>query len=247
MSAPNRSARPAATPILTRWGSRGTALVLGLAALVLVLIGATIGLALARGGPAPVSISDEGKDPVDTGFARDMVVHHQQGVDMAHIAELNSDDKTIRSRAYDIQYTQTSEIGTMMGWLDLWGVPRLTSDPHMGWMGTTGMAGMSTGAAGSAGGSATALMPGMATSQEMAKLQGLRGQASDVYFLQLMIRHHQGGAAMMTYASNHAVSAVVRNFAGKMVDAQTSEISVMTDMLDKRGHAKPLPYTPPTR
>ncbi|MGI8589564.1 MAG: DUF305 domain-containing protein, partial [Nakamurella sp.] len=232
MSAPNRSAHPAATPLLMRWGSRGTALVLGLAALVLVLIGATIGLALAGGGPVPVSISDEGKDPVDTGFARDMVVHHQQGVDMAHIAELNSDDKTIRSRAYDIQYTQASEIGTMTGWLDLWGVPRLTSDPHMGWMGTAGMAGMSTGAA---CGSAAALMPGMATPQEMAKLQSLRGQASDVYFLQLMIRHHQGGTAMMTYASNHAVSPVVRNFAGKMVDAQTSEIGVMTDMLDKRG------------
>ena len=55
-----------------------------------------------------------------------------------------------------------------------------------------------------------------------------------------MIRHHQGGAAMMQYAAEHATNPVVRNFAAKMAQSQTAEISVMTQMLAERG-AEPLP------
>jgi uncharacterized protein (DUF305 family) len=138
----------------------------------------------------------------------------------------------------------------MQGWLDLWGVPRISTADHMAWMGSVGMADMHmapTTTAGAPGGALSdgAIMPGMATDAEVTKLEGLKGAASDVLFLQLMIRHHQGGAVMMTYAANHAASKVVQNFASKMLDAQTSEISIMTDMLTKRG-AKPLAYTAPT-
>jgi uncharacterized protein (DUF305 family) len=234
---------------LARWGGRGTAVVLGIGALVMVLLGATIGLALAHSGPQTVAISSDGQDPVDTGFARDMVVHHNQGVLMAHIAELDSTDREVQLMAYDIEFQQTSQIGTMQGWLDLWGVPRITEDAHMSWMGSVGMADMHmspTTTAGAAGAlSDGAVMPGMATDAEVKKLRGLKGSASDVYFLQLMVRHHQGGSAMMSYAADHAASKVVQNFASKMLEAQTSEISIMTDMLAKRG-AKPLPYTAPT-
>jgi uncharacterized protein (DUF305 family) len=83
-------------------------------------------------------------------------------------------------------------------------------------------------------------MPGMATTSEIARLQALRGTESDVYFLQLMIRHHQGGTAMMEYAAQHASNPVVRNFADKMAQSQSAEISVMTQMLAERG-AEPLP------
>lgn len=248
-SPPDRGSLPYSS-ILTRWGARGTAAILGIGALVMLLIGATVGLALAHSGPQTVSISSDGQDPVDTGFARDMVVHHTQGVLMAHIAELNSTDKEVRLMAYDIEFSQTSQIGAMQGWLDLWGVPRLTDGAHMSWMGSVGMvdmAGMNgtTTPASSGGLSDGAVMPGMATTAEVDKLYSLRGTASDILFLQLMIRHHEGGAAMMTYAANHAASAVVQNFASKMLESQTSEVGVMTGMLTARG-AKPLPYTAPT-
>ncbi len=250
-SRPKPAVEAPATSMLTRWGSRGTAIVLGIAALVMLLVGATVALALGSGGTAAAPISTDGQDPVDTGFARDMTVHHTQGVLMAHIAELNSNDKEVRLTAYDIEYTQTSQIGTMQGWLDLWGVPRLTDDRHMAWMGATGMGDMSgmapaiatSGAA--AGLSDGAVMPGMATDAEITKLEGLRGTASDIYFLQLMIRHHEGGVPMMSYAADHAASSVVRNAASKMLEAQTSEVGVMTGMLAARG-AKPIPFTPPT-
>jgi uncharacterized protein (DUF305 family) len=219
---------------------------------------------------------------VDAGFARDMIVHHDQGVLMAHYAEQNTTDPEIGVMAYDIGYTQTDQIGQMQGWLSLWDLPESTDAARMSWMqgsdhaghgltpGTTGAAAgdsaspasgdhdhpsLSGTSVSSAPASAAApattgapetssdqtpLMPGMATDSEMARLKALRGTESDIYFLQLMVRHHQGGTAMMEYAAERATNPVVRNFAQKMADAQSAEISVMTQMLQERG-AEPLP------
>lgn len=240
--------------------SRGlTTLLLVAAAVVLLLVGATLGLALSgtfRSEPANPDTAS-----VDAGFARDMIVHHDQGVLMAHYAEQNTQDPEIGVMAYDIGYTQTDQIGQMQGWLSLWDLPETTDAARMSWMGgdahdghdmgamTAGTtAGSSlaggSGAAGATGSTAaggeTALMPGMATNSEIARLQGLRGTESDIYFLQLMIRHHQGGQPMMEYAAEHATNPVVRNFADKMVQTQSAEIAVMTQMLAERG-AEPLP------
>jgi uncharacterized protein (DUF305 family) len=196
-----------------------------------------------------------------------MIVHHDQGVLMAHYAEQNTTDPEISVMAYDIGYTQTDQIGQMQGWLSLWDLPEFGDGTHMGWMGGTAAAhggmDMASAAAGvtadgdsaatptdaseqpggapSAGGAAAVpLMPGMATDAEIEKLKGLTGAESDTYFLQLMVRHHQGGAPMMQYAAEHATNAVVRNFASKMAQSQAAEISVMTQMLAERG-AQPLP------
>lgn len=247
--------------------SRGmTILLLAAGAVVLLLVGATLGLALSgsfRSAPANPDSSS-----VDAGFARDMIVHHDQGVLMAHYAELNTEDPEIGVMAYDIGYTQTDQIGQMQGWLSLWDLPESTDATRMSWMQGADHSGHDMAAASSsagamtqmsmpagsttAGGAATnpsapqtsadqvPLMPGMATDSEIARLKALRGTESDIYFLQLMIRHHQGGAGMMTYAAEHATNPVVRNFAQKMADSQSAEISVMTQMLQERG-AEPLP------
>jgi uncharacterized protein (DUF305 family) len=227
-------------------------LIIAAGAVVLLLVGGTLGLALSGsiGNSAP---ANPDTTSVDAGFARDMIVHHDQGVLMAHYAEQNTTDQEIGVMAYDINYTQTDQIGQMQGWLALWDLPEFSNDPHMAWMqgadgghGGMDMGGSTTDAAGTAtAGSGTAgaevsLMPGMATASEIATLQSLSGVESDIYFLQLMVRHHQGGAPMMTYAAEYATNPVVRNFASKMADAQTSEISVMTQMLAERG-AQPLP------
>jgi len=250
----------AAPGLFSRWGSRGTAIVLGLGAVVLVLIGATLGLALGGSSdsstPASSSLVVPAADSVDVGFAQDMIVHHSQGVLMSHYAELDTEDPDIGLLAYDINYTQTAQIGQMQGWLALWDMPQISSQPHMAWMtsasSTTAghdMGGMAMTSGATTAGSQTtgadaALMPGMATQAEMNKLKSLHGKESDIYFLQLMIRHHQGGAPMMAYAQQHATNPVVSNFAGKMLVAQTGEIQTMTGMLEAMG-AEPLPFTPP--
>lgn len=224
-------------------------------AVVLLLVGATLGLALS-GKFAGSEQQSPDNASVDAGFARDMIVHHDQGVLMAHYAEQDTTDPEISVMAYDIGYTQLDQLGQMQGWLSLWDLPESGDGTHMGWMSgsDSGHGAMTMGTAGSApAGSAPAgsaevgaastqvpLMPGMATADEIAKLRSLRGAESDTYFLQLMIRHHQGGVPMMQYAAENATNPVVRNFASKMVQAQDSEISVMTQMLAQRG-AAPLP------
>jgi uncharacterized protein (DUF305 family) len=215
------------------------AVVAALGAIVLLVIGATAGIALFSGGGADQTVPAAGS--VDAGFAQDMIVHHGQGVLMAHFAEVDSTDPEIQRLAYDIQYTQTDQIGQMEAWLQLWGIPEVSTAPHMAWM--------TTGGHDHTGGSdsplsTTGLMPGMATDAEMAKLESLDGKESDIYFLQLMIRHHQGGAPMMAYAAAHAENPVVRNLAKQMLIAQTGEVGVMTGMLADRG-AEPLPFTAP--
>ena len=86
-------------------------------------------------------------------------------------------------------------------------------------------------------------MPGMASQADLDRLGAASGKAFDVLFLQLMLRHHQGGLPMASYAATHAETAQVRNLAQKIVVSQTSEGEYLTQLLAQRG-ARPLP--PPT-
>jgi uncharacterized protein (DUF305 family) len=193
-------------------------------------------------------------DSVDAGFARDMSTHHRQAITMAGYTRDHTSDPDIRLLARDIETEQYFQIGELQGWLDTWGLTRDSSQPVMGWMsGDSGMDGMDMGSghAGHGGPAASAsaytadTMPGMASPDEMAKLQTLTGPALDVDFLQLMLRHHQGGLPMAQYAAAHASQPYVRDLAQKMVQAQTGEITAMQQLLAARG-ASPLP-APPTK
>jgi uncharacterized protein (DUF305 family) len=86
----------------------------------------------------------------------------------------------------------------------------------------------------------TAQMPGMAGQDDLARLRTATGRDLDVVFLQLMLRHHQGGMPMMQRASTDASVDAVRALAQSMVTSQQSEVSAMTAMLAARG-AAPLP------
>ena len=243
---PQPTAEPAPHhSVFERWGHRGTIVVFSLAALVLLLIGATIGLVLggSQDSDLPDTMIRPAADSVDVGFCRDMSTHHEQGVLMAHIIQGIGSDADTRTMAYDIEYTQTSQIGQMGGFLQLWDYSLNSTDAPMSWMGGSDghdMAGMSMTVDPSAAAQG-AIMPGMATNDEIAHLQSLSGTEADIYFLQLMIRHHEGGTPMMVYAAEHATNPVVRNMAQKMADAQTKEVVVMTQMLQEMG-AAPLPF-----
>ncbi|WP_043807894.1 DUF305 domain-containing protein [Rhodococcus triatomae] len=190
---------------------------------------------------------------VDVGFAQDMIEHHDQAVEMSAIAIANASDPLVRDFAYDLLTTQQNQIGQMTGWLALWNQPVASSAEHMAWMGDGhdhtgghegaahgGTSAAATPAAGAAS-SGGAQMPGMATSAEMSALRQAGGEAADVMFLQLMLRHHQGGLEMMEYAAQNADVAAVRNLAQTMVSTQQSESERMTQMLAEKG-AEPLPF-----
>ena len=173
-------------------------------------------------------------ESVDAGFSRDMARHHLQGVEMANVALVTTEDPEIRQLAFDISSTQTNQVGRMEGWLSLWGIPP-SGGTTMAWMEGGEHAGHSADAAGG-----TELMPGMATEAELDNLRSLTGTAFDVEFLRLMIRHHQGGKEMAEYAAEHAAEPAVRRLAGTIADTQAAETTTMAKMLSARG-GTPLP------
>lgn len=166
-------------------------------------------------------------DSADAGFARDMAVHHQQAVEMSYIVRDRTTNAEVRRLAYDIAQTQANQRGMLLGWLDLWGLPKVSADPPMTWMGMGDMASGKDGA----------LMPGMATNAEMKKLGQLNGKQAEVFYLQLMTNHHKGGIHMAEGCVAKCTVGVERKLAQGMVDAQQSEIQLMADMLKERGAA----------
>ncbi|MGY1710987.1 DUF305 domain-containing protein [Geodermatophilus sp. SYSU D00758] len=221
---------------MTAAGRPLRAVLLGVIAVALVLLGGGAAVALGIGrDEAP------GADSVDVGFARDMSRHHLQAVEMANLVPERSNDPEIRQLAFDIAETQQNQVGRMQGWLSLWGVSPTGGDA-MAWMGEETGSGDTAGDMAGHDMSAMdgALMPGMATDEELAALRELSGTEFDVEFLRLMIRHHQGGAEMAEYGAEHAREAVVRNLAGSMAETQAAETTTMTRMLTARG-GTPLP------
>jgi len=86
----------------------------------------------------------------------------------------------------------------------------------------------------------TAAMPGMASSTELGALSSKSGAAFDVLFLQLMIRHHEGGIEMAQYAQAHAKLAAVRKAAQAMAFAQIEDLGQLRPLLAADG-GTPLP------
>ncbi|MFQ6331356.1 DUF305 domain-containing protein [Nocardia sp. CWNU-33] len=220
---------------------RTALLVIG--AIGILLIGFAVG-ALAR---IPLDRNAE-PDPnaVDTGFSQDMSAHHAQAVDMAGVALIGSTDNDVRRLAYDILTTQQAQLGRMQGWLQLWGKPMQDVDGYMGWMTEPAGGGHDHAGAGSTAGHPMSgpmpTMPGMATNAEMTALRQATGPSLDTMFLQLMLRHHQGGMSMIRSAAEHAETTAVRSLASTMETTQRGEAQLMTTMLTTRG-ATPLPVT----
>lgn len=186
----------------------------------------------------------------DAGFARDMAVHHQQAVEMSFVVRDRTRDEDVRRLAYDIANTQANQRGMLLGWLDLWELPKTAPDgqPPMHWMaegqgghGGHGGHGMS-GTAGSGGSGFTpqdgAFMPGMATRTELDRLRGADGRQAEILYLQLMTDHHKGGVDMARGCVDRCAVKAEKRLARGMVDAQRSEMNLMADMLEARG-AKP--------
>jgi uncharacterized protein (DUF305 family) len=164
--------------------------------------------------PAPTESSPE------TGFARDMAVHHAQAVEMADIVRTRTQDPELVTLATDIVLTQQNQIGRFYGWLDQWALPATHATP-MDWMG--GHHAMS------------ATMPGVAIRAEVRDLAELPQDSAEIQFLRLMIRHHRGGVEMANHIVELSERPEVVAVASAVVTSQQSEIDVMNAMLDTRG------------
>ena len=208
-----------------------TALVTALVTAVVVgLVGYSIGRLSTIGDPRPSNTSAE------AGFARDMQVHHLQGVDLAMIIRDRTDDPDVRLLAYDIATTQGQQSGQLYGSLTEWGLSQLGSEASMTWMTRPGSSADAHGTPheSMASPSTGATMPGLATPAQIAELSAASGIEAERIFLTLMIAHHQGAIQMAEAVLERADHPSVLSFARAVVTSQTSEIDLMTEMLADR-------------
>lgn len=143
-------------------------------------------------------------------FFQMMIPHHQQAVDISDLALKTSKDPELLALAEAIRDGQASEIVKMENWL------------------SSGSAGRESGHGMGSG------MGGMLSDSELQILQGLSGDAFDIYWLQGMIVHHEGALHMILMiqdSSNSEVSTLARN----IESVQTAQIEQMKKMLTKRG------------
>ncbi|MEU8891043.1 DUF305 domain-containing protein [Streptomyces sp. NPDC048442] len=207
-----------------------------------VVVGAVTVTRVASGasGDSGTSAAAESAAPAgnsaDAGFARDMAAHHQQAVEMSFVVRDRTKDADVRRLAYDIANTQANQRGMLLGWLDLWDLPKIASPdaPPMAWLGEpSGQPGPS----GHVGHAVRpdGLMPGMATRAELKALGEADGKAAEVSYLRLMTAHHKGGVTMARGCARLCTVGVERELAQGMVDAQEAELELMEGMLRERG------------
>jgi len=190
-----------------------------LTAIALLAIGFGAGLLTRPGTP--------GDDSADAGFARDMSTHHAQAVEMGMIAFQKASLPEVRTLGGDIALTQKGQIGVMSTWLKDWGLDVNTTRAPMSWM-PNGQAEL-----------VNNLMPGMATREEVAKLNSATGKQVDILFCQYMLRHHLGGIHMVDDVLAQHPRPEVAELAQTMKQNQTAEVSVLRTLLTQLG-AQPL-------
>ena len=190
-----------------------------------LLVGVVVGAALAllffarTPGDVPAALGAPGEDSAEAGFARDMMVHHAQAVQMAEIVRGKTESEEIRTLAADIALTQQAQIGQMQGWLQVWDLPPTGTEPAMSWMGhpTEGR------------------MPGMAAPEELDRLQRASPEEADVLFLQLMIPHHEAALPMAEAVLEETERDEVQQLAAAVAASQEAEIRVLQELLQRRG------------
>lgn len=194
---------------------------------VFAFLGGTVGWVIRDRAAAP------DRNKVDIGFARDMIVHHDQGVEMALLVLSDPTAPAgVRLDAQEIIIFQRNEIGLLNDSLARWGDSSDGNGTSMAWMGMP---------------VPTNQMPGLATDAEMARLAAAKGRAAGALFLAMMSRHHLGGIEMAAYAAKHGSDHIMVSLAASMARNQKIEIKEYSLLRQRLGLAVPSGYTdPPT-
>jgi uncharacterized protein (DUF305 family) len=191
----------------------------GAASLVLAACGGNGDSSAGRDGdtsksPSASASADQGRhDAADIAFAKGMIPHHRQAVEMADLAPDRAQSPEVKSLAEDIKKAQDPEIKTLSGWLTSWG----EDVPAKGVMDHSMHGGME----------------GMMSAEEMDKLKSSSGTAFDTAFMELMIKHHEGAVAMAKTEQADGAYAPAKRMAGDIITSQTAEITQMNKLLGK--------------
>ncbi|MGW2586648.1 DUF305 domain-containing protein [Streptomyces virginiae] len=159
---------------------------------------------------ASAPISQGQHNAADVAFAKGMIPHHRQAIEMAGLAASRAQSAEVKKLAEDIRKAQDPEIKTLSGWLTSWGEQVPAEGSH------------------SAHG-----MAGMMSPQEMEKLKNSSGAAFDTAFMELMIKHHEGAVEMAKTEKAQGVFPDAKTMADAIVTAQSAEIEQMNKLLGR--------------
>ena len=219
---------------------RPRSVVVSSARFIVLLVGAIgylLGLRAAMSSQPPA--------PVTVGFVQDMMAHHGQAVEIASWAKDRALDPEVRELAAEIESTASQQLETMRASLALLGAPEQPTGVRMAWM-SVGAGNEHDHGGGVippgelesyAAAPSDAVMPGMATDEELRALRRAAGPQLDVFFLQLMLRHHESGEPMLDYGAQMAEVREVRDLGGQMLDLQAAEGTRLRALLAEHGAA----------
>lgn len=145
----------------------------------------------------------------DVMFASMMIVHHEQAIEMSDIVLAKEGvAPEVVELAEQIKAAQGPEIEQLQGWLEDWGV---NPEEHQ-------MGGMDHG-------------DGMMTEDDLAALESADGPEASQLFLEQMIVHHEGAVEMAQTQVDDGSNPDAVELAQTTIDAQTTEIQEMQDLL----------------
>ncbi|MGP3911911.1 DUF305 domain-containing protein [Nonomuraea sp. 10N515B] len=157
-------------------------------------------------GEAATAVPSPTANAADVTYVQDMIVHHQQALDMALLAPNRADSAKLKSLADRIKAAQGPEIQFMTGWLRE--LDQKVPDHHAAHDG----------------------MPGMATPEQLEALKAATGKDFDRMFLELMINHHLGAIKMSEQVLSSGSHIRIEELASDVSVTQAAEIRRMQEM-----------------
>lgn len=155
---------------------------------------------------------------MDTDFAKKMIVHNQQGIQMADIAKKNASDDKVRQLAVRISDELTSDTKQYINWLTEWKETyfNLSDFPEM------------------EGHDMYPTHPGMASLSDLGALESATGGSVDELFLQLMIAHHEGAneISKLGYLDNMQFGQMI-SLKNETLKKQADEVRAMKQLQAK--------------
>lgn len=200
--------------------------------IVLAVGGAALGWWFLQNRPAsapeskPAPSASKSEKPVnpnehnymDTDFAKKMIVHNQQGVQIADIAKKNASSEEVRQLAARISDELTNDTKQYIDWLTEWKETylNLSDFPEM------------------EGHDMYPTLPGIASLSDLSALETAAGSSVDKLFLRLMITHHEGANEISNaeYLKGMQFGQMI-NLKNKTVKKQTEEIQTMKQLQAK--------------
>lgn len=166
-----------------------------------------IGLVLILGfaalfAPTLMSENSSGSSEFNRGdvmFMSMMIVHHDQAIRMAELSENRTDNENILELSENISKAQSRENEQMREWMQELGYE--TGNHHR--------------------------MAGMATEEEMSRLENSNGTEFNQLFSELMIKHHRGGIQMAENFKGQGSHQELESMQKRMIEAQQKEIQKM--------------------